>query len=43
MPDLPYLALLGLAVAAVAVLALAFIALACWIRRRLDLDDLEER
>ncbi|KCV30787.1 hypothetical protein [Bordetella bronchiseptica] len=43
MPDLPYLALLGLAVGAVVVLLMAFIALACWIRHRLDMDDLEER
>ncbi|MGZ9893077.1 hypothetical protein ACXXNA_05915 [Bordetella bronchiseptica] len=43
MADLPFVALLSIALAAVLVLVSAFIALACWIRRRLDQDDLEER
>lgn len=40
MPDLPYLALLGLAVAAVAVLALA---LQRWLAREIEKEDQEER
>ncbi|KDC22953.1 hypothetical protein [Bordetella bronchiseptica] len=40
MPDLPYLALLGLAVAAVAVLALA---LQRWLNREIEKEEREER
>ncbi|KCV50347.1 hypothetical protein ACLRAE_19720 [Bordetella bronchiseptica] len=41
MPDLPYLALLGLAVGAVAVLALA-LALQRWLAREIEKEDQEE-
>lgn len=43
MPNAPYFALLTIAIAAVGVLGVACFALARWIRRAIDLEDLEER